>query len=632
MALCALCQKLSPWTIPHIKEPFSRDELKEFVTHHLTFTALQQSSLTCPLCSLIHTTIVDRGKYRINPGTLQEDLPIQLGSYRHILISPGGPSQLYSIAVRCGECYGSLVALAKDGSEAAVSREVAGRFPLNPDSDEGFAMVSTWFKECIEKHPHTCRLPGNLTGTEVAEFPTRVLDVGTTGDLQIRLIDSRGMTGQYAALSHRWSTNPIEHFKTTKPLLDQRKAGININAMPLNFQDAVKVTRKLGIQYLWIDSLCIIQDDTGDWECESAVMGQVYNNSSVTIRAAAERSRSPSKQYSGGFLSRPASTTDSPTVEIPYRKRNGELAGSWFMQPDKYFHIGNWELHTRGWVLQEEQLARRSISYYGDKVSWMCKLSTSMTSEPQRGEVYSPEYIKNAESMENEDFNGYWLDIAFMYSMRHLTFEPDRFPALSGLATFFSKRLGKQYYAGIFSGGIAHGLLWCAVTPGILSRRKITGYVGPSWSWMSVNGRITFKGRGGDDESVSALGDVTFKLTPLGMDPNGTLKDGQMQLTGNIKSVTMRRITAKEDMTMRLEADSKVVANFQLDFADQAPLENEIQEVECLLVMNGSDCPYNALVLRQVKQTLHFERIGIASVDPAWFVAGNSRHEYITVV
>ncbi|KAL5347759.1 hypothetical protein ACLOAV_007168 [Pseudogymnoascus australis] len=376
-------------------------------------------------------------------------------------------------------------------------------------------------------------------------------------------------------------------------LLDQRKAGIDIDAMPLNFQDAVKVTRKLGIQYLWIDSLCIIQDDTNDWECESAAMGQVYNHSSVTIRAAPESSRTPSKQYTGGFLSRPTGATDSPTVEIPYRKRNGKLAGSWFMQPDKYFHIGKWDLHTRGWVLQEEQLARRSISYYGDKVSWLCKLTMSMTSEQQRGEVYSPEYVKNAGSMENEDFHGYWLEIAFMYSMRHLTFESDRFPALSGLATYFSKRHGKQYYAGIFSGGIAHGLLWCAVTTGILSRRKVTGYVGPSWSWMSVNGRITFKGRGGDDESVSALGDVTFKLTPCGMDPNGTLKDGQMQLTGNIKSVTMRRITAEEDMTMRLEADSKVMANFQLDFADQAPLENEIQEVECLHVLDGDECPYN---------------------------------------
>lgn len=255
-----------------------------------------------------------------------------------------------------------------------------------------------------------------------------------------------------------------------------------------------------------------------------------------------------------------------------------------------------------------------------------------MTSEPQRGQVYSPKYVKNAGSMENEHFNGYWLDIAFMYSMRHITFESDRFPALSGLATFFSKQQGKQYYAGIFSGGTAHSLLWCAVTPVILSRRKIAGYGGPLWSWMSVNVRIMFKGRGGDDESVSALRDVTFKLTPRGRDPNGTLKDGRMDLTGNIKSATMRRITAKEDTSMRFEANSKMMANFQLDFADQARLENESQEVECLLIMDGDDGPYNVLVLRRVKQTLHFERIGIASVDLEWFVVGNSRHEYITVV
>lgn len=256
-----------------------------------------------------------------------------------------------------------------------------------------------------------------------------------------------------------------------------------------------------------------------------------------------------------------------------------------------------------------------------------------MTSE-QRGGIYNFESVKESQSMESSNFNEYWLDIAVLYSGRHLTYASDKFAALSGLATFLSKRHGKQYYAGIFSGRIAHGLLWSAFKPGCLSRPEITGYIGPSWSWMSTNGEIKIKGIGGDDASVSALGDVIFKLTPAGTDPNGALKDGQMQLTGNIKSATMRRVTIKEDLLVLLEANSKEMSNFYLDFADLAPLENEVQEVECLLVMDtdGDSTCCNVLVLRRIKDTPHFERIGVASVDPEWFVAGRSRHEYITIV
>lgn len=85
------------------------------------------------------------------------------------------------------------------------------------------------------------------------------------------------------------STTIKERLLTTKATIDTRKKSIPLSSMPANFYDATIITRKLGYRYLWIDSLCIIQDSPSDWEAESQNMGNIYTNAALTLAAAAAK-------------------------------------------------------------------------------------------------------------------------------------------------------------------------------------------------------------------------------------------------------------------------------------------------------------------------------------------------------
>jgi Heterokaryon incompatibility protein (HET) len=116
-------------------------------------------------------------------------------------------------------------------------------------------VVRPWIRDCVNYHDR-CKsvLPRVL--------PTRVLDVSTGGTNHVRLVEAQG-TGFYTALSHCWG-KPDDLFTTTKVTLKQRLTGISLEELPRTFLDAVLITQRLGVQYLWIDSLCIVQDDKLD--------------------------------------------------------------------------------------------------------------------------------------------------------------------------------------------------------------------------------------------------------------------------------------------------------------------------------------------------------------------------------
>ncbi len=153
---------------------------------------------------------------------------------------------------------------------------------------ETFDLARKWLKDCSEKCPNENCLP-------IADetLPTRVVDVGSSETLDPpRLVLSHGKSGKYVALSHCWGGDITS--KTTKALVAEYTK--MLPELPRSFRDAIKITRELGFRYLWIDSLCIIQDSVEDWELESAAMRDVYRNAAVTLAAAA------SKNSQGGML------------------------------------------------------------------------------------------------------------------------------------------------------------------------------------------------------------------------------------------------------------------------------------------------------------------------------------------
>ncbi|OIW27819.1 HET-domain-containing protein [Coniochaeta ligniaria NRRL 30616] len=143
-------------------------------------------------------------------------------------------------------------------------------------SPECLDRVSRWFQDCVQNHAE-CRIKPDH------ELPARLLAL----DSEVtRLIMSTELQApaQYAALSHCWGSN--QPLRLQRNNLEQFRQGISPTELCKTFLEAIAVARHLGIRYLWVDSLCIMQDDPDDWLRESMKMSQVYSNAAVTIAAS----------------------------------------------------------------------------------------------------------------------------------------------------------------------------------------------------------------------------------------------------------------------------------------------------------------------------------------------------------
>jgi hypothetical protein len=145
-------------------------------------------------------------------------------------------------------------------------------------SPRSFEIARYWIKECLESHEYCPK------ATE-AVLPTRVLDVSlfdSTGDT--RLFRGDGVRAPYTALSYCWGVP--QPASTISVFLESYQKRIPLLSLPRTVQDAIFTTRQLGLQYLWVDSLCIVQDSTDDKASEIANMGEIFRNATITILAA----------------------------------------------------------------------------------------------------------------------------------------------------------------------------------------------------------------------------------------------------------------------------------------------------------------------------------------------------------
>jgi hypothetical protein len=171
------------------------------------------------------------------------------------------------------------------GDLPAGDGESRRRLPsISPLSTRNLEIISTWINECKSTHS-MCRL------AESPWLPTRLLDVGLLDGTKLpRLVETaeEHIEGPYAALSHMWGDPTQGHappVRTLKANYAGMKAGIARKMMSKNFVDAVVTTRRLGFRYVWIDSLCIVQDSPEDWQKEAATMYKVYKFAEITIVA-----------------------------------------------------------------------------------------------------------------------------------------------------------------------------------------------------------------------------------------------------------------------------------------------------------------------------------------------------------
>lgn len=357
-----------------------------------------------------------------------------------------------------------------------------------------FDLARSWIDTCVHSHEE-CR-----SGT--SQLPTRVIHVGSE-HVEPRLYISHGEKATYLALSHVWGN--FFPLLTKKATLSQRLSGIPTSDMPKTFQDAVILTRLLNVQYLWIDSLCIIQDDVTDWEIESANMAKVYSNALLTISA------DDAKDARDGFL-RPRGEGAHSSIEIPFhdiatnQKGNvyarkkwldiGDYADNFYIYDEtieEFAHTGERNhtkslLNTRAWAFQERFLSPRTLHYSLSEMAFECRNTIQCECSVRTRHVEKSRLFKNQGIAESSTGRIDWLTILDSFTERNLTFDTDRLPALAGVATAMQPYTADDYICGLWRQEFRTGLLWEVSHRQSPPTRRHQQYYAPSWSWASVIG------------------------------------------------------------------------------------------------------------------------------------------------
>lgn len=254
-----------------------------------------------------------------------------------------------------------------------------GRY-LEPtaNSENIIKQIHLWLDDCIHLHSK-CQEPDKVQHDGgLSRFPARLLDVRPFEDSYNNSIQLKeNICGPYIALSHCWGNT--RHIVTEKVNIESHKRGIPLDNLPKTFQDAVELTKSIGLRYVWIDSLCIIQDDIHDWEKEAAKMAHVYRNAYCTVAATGSKS-----DQEGIFLQRPR----QDVFKLAYNAANTYIAAT-YNEDDvaAMLELHKSPLSTRAWTMQERLLSRRIIHFTDTRVIWEC----CTRSETEDGLVLGPD-------------------------------------------------------------------------------------------------------------------------------------------------------------------------------------------------------------------------------------------------
>lgn len=332
-----------------------------------------------------------------------------------------------------------------------------------------------WISECDAKenrHEH-CKqdkIDGEFLPTrliDVQAFPVYLAvtseDITTTKEPQ-----------RYLALSYCWGESN-DAAKTTTENLHDRRNGIDTKSLPQTIQDAIQLTKAMGIRYLWVDALCIIQNQE-DFHQQAIRIGSYYNHAYCLISATG------SADSDGGLFTKP--TLDSYTT----------TSGTIFVDEPSNISWGLYSARphtptmTRGWCLQERVLSPRIIHFTDGAAIWQCRGVSSAS------DICPNEYSKlslDCEKIFQVKYSGihdtsaeramleWWPDLVESYQYMKLTYEDDRLVAIHGLGSQLGLRHSDSYFGGVFLSHLAQGLLWRAARNH--DGRKSTCC--PTWSW-----------------------------------------------------------------------------------------------------------------------------------------------------
>ena len=370
----------------------------------------------------------------------------------------------------------------------------------NSGSHENMDIIKAWMEHCVDGHSDCAfvRTTGRL--------PTRLLQIEKSGKsfkVKLRLSSALSPYTSYATLSHVWgSGSPM---KLVNKSLVQYQNDIPMASLPQTFANAIQLTNSLGLSYLWIDSLCIIQDSALDWELESTTMCDVYRDSTINIAASA------SVGCDGGLFRQRDPLSVTPCT-IPASKQ--EEAGLGKRGPYALFceiallydPLEAEPLSGRAWAVQERILAPRTVFFTARKIYFVCRKKITTDVDPCSFDGYNGvsenrvniwARVRPVLAMTASDLRfcaQTWQKVVMQYTRGQLSHESDKLVAIAGLAEDMQRNcLAPEidYLAGIWSFELIDGLMWRRSSD-LTSLTRPKAYRAPSWSWASVQGEVYY--------------------------------------------------------------------------------------------------------------------------------------------
>ncbi|KAF2677047.1 HET-domain-containing protein [Lentithecium fluviatile CBS 122367] len=421
--------------------------------------------------------------------------------------------------------------------------------------------LRSWMRDC-EAH-QDCSPKSDV------ELPTRVIEVSPPGHPDLpRLTRPGSRKGSYATLSYCWGPRPSGLLTTLN--VEQYMQQLPLEHLPQSAQDAISIAKAIPVDYLWIDSLCILQDSENDKAREIANMANIYSRSFVTIAAAS------SEDMADGFLQKrpdrlgyyehPGCSLPLPgSIAVPFRIASGDF-GTVRLQCFKchMFHDdANEPINKRAWTLQEQALAQRLLVYSSQTLRWCCRTGSSNLGSSLHYRPFETSAATLARvPTDRTKALSQWVKLLNAYDARKMSNNSDRLPALAALAEQYADVLGPGYFAGLWQHDLLFQLCWRRreiIHWGFIDAKGSQDYVishfeqyrAPSWSWVSTYNLVVvaptlYFGTGAAPECEIIQVETILKHSNI---PYGEVIGGHLIIRGKLRDAFLvgRQVGATQD-------------------------------------------------------------------------------------
>lgn len=526
----------------------------------------------------------------------------------------------------------------------SLARPIASFEPgegLDGEKDGLLSLARTWYNNCLGNHTR-CQEKSNF-------IPTRVIDVGPedgSADPFLYTTTENDKSKPYLALSYCWGSQTADNrnLTTTEATFHARTRGMSMEEFPSCCRDAIAITRKLSFQFLWIDAVCILQQQESgkDWSTESAQMADIYANSAITISAGAGN-----RCDSSIFKPRPKAHVG---IQLEFEGKAGqrEIMGFREWPGDLGTVLEESEIYQRGWTTQERMLSGRILHFTPQQAYWQCSEEEhgedGRNKAQMKSEGSSKHRLHLRQDVDEREMRTRWYEIMSAHKQKKFSIPTDLLPSLAGMAKAYQPRFNSTYIAGHWESHLPQSLLW------IGHYEKLFSPVSPSWSWITGIGLSYGYGyRTSGGEAIAKVEYFTVDVDSEEAKFLGHSESARIGLLGNLKKLTYRTNASPYGSCIRwiIDAGAEFCGEPEYHSQEEAFLDGESYDGQSVSIdfwgfaisvstdYSEASWFYQLLLLEEVgEEKLVFKRRGVAILSVSRFdeLFGTAKEESIVLI